>query len=700
MADAADLLQILVGEDRLAHFEPLAARVAGEVEQVGPRADERHQAHHQLFADRVDRRVGDLGEVLLEIGVEQLRLVAERRDRRVGAHRADRFLPGRRHRRHQEGEVLLRVAERLLAIEQRDVGARRARLDRVELLEHDLRRFEPLPVGVGVRQPALDFVVGDDAAFDQIDQQHLARLQAPLGDDLLLGNRQHAHFGRQHEQSVVGDEVARRPKAVAVERRADLAAVGEGHRRRAVPRLHHRGVVFVEVAPRLVHQRIAGPRLGDQHHHRVRERIAAAHQELERIVEAGGVGLALVGDRPQLGDVGPEQLGIDARLPRRHPVDVAAQGVDFAVVGDHPVGMGEPPGREGVGGETLMDQRQRRLEARVGEVLVVARQLLNQHHALVDDGAARHRHGIILGDSVAAERVDAVRDHLAQDEQLALEGLFVGDGGAPADEHLALRRLDRLDALAEVGIVDRDVAPADQVAGFGGDRFGDDRLGALARLGVARHEELADGVVSGRGQGEAELGAFLGEEAVGDLRQHAAAVAERRVGAGRAAMVEIDQDLQALLEDRVRGAALHVGDDADAAGIALVRRIVETLRAGQRRVGAARQRRRRRTAGLLLVGVGVHLSTPPRGRTSVPGVVRLVDFGCDWTTSAALVGGRPEFRRRVFFDSSRTHSSRMLRPTSFKRPGRADLNGQHDCPISSDHDRNAVTIQDAGAGGN
>ena len=123
---------------------------------------------------------------------------------------------------------------------------------------------------------------------------------------------------------------------------------------------------------------------------------------------------------------------------------------------------------------------------------------------------------------------------------------------AAADEHLALHRLDRLDALAEVGIVDGHVAPADQRLPFGGDRLLDDRLDLGARLGVARHEELADGVMAGLGQGEAELGAFLGEEAVRDLGQHAAAVAERRVGAGRAAMVEVDQDLQALLEDGVR----------------------------------------------------------------------------------------------------------------------------------------------------
>ena len=123
-ADAADFLEVLVGEDRLAHLEPLLARGALEIEQVRPRPDEGDEAHDQLLADRVDRRVRHLREVLLEIGVEQLGARGERRDRRVGAHRADRLLAGHGHRRHQQLEVLLRVAERLLAIEQRHVRAR------------------------------------------------------------------------------------------------------------------------------------------------------------------------------------------------------------------------------------------------------------------------------------------------------------------------------------------------------------------------------------------------------------------------------------------------------------------------------------------------------------------------------------------------------------------------------------------------
>ena len=299
----------------------------------------------------------------------------------------------------------------------------------------------------------------------EIDEQHLARLQAPLGDDGLFGHRQHAHFRGEHDEVVVGDEIARGPQAVAVERRADLAPVGERHRRRAVPRLHQRGVIFVEGAPLLVHQRIAGPGLRDQHHHRVAQRIAALNEKLERVVEAGGVRLALVGDRPQLRDVVAEQFGVDARLTRRHPVDVAAQRVDLAVVRDHAIGMREAPGRKGVGREALMDQRERGLEARVQQVAVIGRELADQHHALVDDGAGRHRDRVIFRDLPGPDRVDAIGDDLADDEQPPLEIVFGRDVGGTADEDLLHHRLDRLDAFAKPRIVDRHVAPAEQRSG-------------------------------------------------------------------------------------------------------------------------------------------------------------------------------------------------------------------------------------------
>jgi hypothetical protein len=77
---------------------------------------------------------------------------------------------------------------------------------------------------------------------------------------------------------------------------------------------------------------------------------------------------------------------------------------------------------------------------------------------------------------------------------------------------------------------------------------------------------------------------LFGEEAMRYLHENAAAVAELGICPDRAAVVEIDEDLQALGDDRVRPAVRHVGDEADAAGIMLVARIVEALCRRQGRI--------------------------------------------------------------------------------------------------------------------
>ncbi len=294
VANRADLFEIAIGQDRLAHLKTLFAGSPLVIENIRTRADERDQAHHQFLADRIDRRVGDLGEVLLEIGVEQLRLVRHRRDRRIGAHRADRFLTGGRHRRHQDLGIFLGVAEGLLAVEQRHVAAQCTGLYRVQVFQNELGAAEPVLIGMHAGKFRLDLLIGDDPALVHVDQQHLARLETPLGDDVFLFHRQHAGFGRHDDPVILGDQVARRAQTIAVQRRADLAAIGEGDGGGAVPRLHQRGMIFVERLALRAHRQVAGPGFRDQHHHGMRHGIAALHQEFERVVETGGVGLSFV----------------------------------------------------------------------------------------------------------------------------------------------------------------------------------------------------------------------------------------------------------------------------------------------------------------------------------------------------------------------------------------------------------------------
>ena len=116
--DRADFCQILIGEDRLLHFQTFV-RARRMAQQIGARANHRKQAHHQLFADRINRRIGHLGKVLLEIVIKQARFARKHGNRCVCAHRADWIIALDRHRFQEFADVFLRIAERLLRLQER-----------------------------------------------------------------------------------------------------------------------------------------------------------------------------------------------------------------------------------------------------------------------------------------------------------------------------------------------------------------------------------------------------------------------------------------------------------------------------------------------------------------------------------------------------------------------------------------------------
>ena len=122
-----------------------------------------------------------------------------------------------------------------------------------------------------------------------------------------------------------------------------------------------------------------------------------------------------------------EEVGLEHRLAGVHPVDVAAQRVDLAVVGDVAVGVGAVPAREGVRAETRMHQRQRGFHRRVRQVGVILAELLGEQHALIDDRLAREAGDV---EEVAARDLPGVTDGilgaLADDVELALESHVVG----------------------------------------------------------------------------------------------------------------------------------------------------------------------------------------------------------------------------------------------------------------------------------
>ena len=145
-----------------------------------------------------------------------------------------------------------------------------------------------------------------------------------------------------------------------------------------------------------------------------------------------------------------------------------------------------------------------------------------------------------------------VRDDLADDVELALELVLVLDRLGPADEDLPVHRLHGLDHLGQARVVDRHRAPAQELQAF----LADDALHTRSHCARSRSsfgmKIWPTAYSPGLRQLDARLCALFGEERVRDLDQDAGAVAHQRVGADGAAMLEVLEDLERVLDDLVR----------------------------------------------------------------------------------------------------------------------------------------------------
>ncbi len=558
--------QLVVVDDRERQGE-LAAVLGARLEEVGLRTDRRRDGGDDFLADRVERRVRDLREQLLEVVEQQPRPFRQHGDRCVGSHRADRLGAVERHRGDDDLELLVRVPEHLLAAQhavmaEHDVLA----LGQIDQLGHAL--LEPLGVRVLGGERALDLLVVDDATLGGVDQEHLAGLQPALGDDLGRIDVDHPDLGRHHDEVVVGDPVAAGPKTVAVEHGADHGAIGERHAGGAVPGLHHARVVPVERPLVVVHLGVVLPRLGDHHQDRVLDRTSGQVQQLEHLVEAGRVRRAGRADRERLGEV-RQVRARRHRLAGAHPVLVALDGVDLAVVGDEAVRMGKRPRRERVGREARVHEQQRALDTRIDEVREELAELRCRQHPLVDDRAGRQRREV---------RREVLRQFvlgtLAGNERLAVEFDTRGAVGG-GDEELLHRRHRRPGGRAEALGAGRQVAPAEH----------DEPL--LHRDVLDRGECLLECHRLGRQEGDARRVRTFGrerepgdspQEPVGYLEQDAGTVAGVGLGPGRATVGQVGERPKPGHHEFVRPHAPHVGDERDATGVMFEARVVKARR--------------------------------------------------------------------------------------------------------------------------
>ena len=123
--DVNDLGQLVIVEHRERQDE-LASVSRSDGERVALRTDQRAEGCDQLLADGVKGWVGHLGKQLGEVVKKQPRPLGQHRNGAVSAHRAQCLPPRPAHRRQENPQFFLGVAERLLT-----TGDRRCRVHNV-----------------------------------------------------------------------------------------------------------------------------------------------------------------------------------------------------------------------------------------------------------------------------------------------------------------------------------------------------------------------------------------------------------------------------------------------------------------------------------------------------------------------------------------------------------------------------------------
>ena len=363
--------------------------------------------------------------------------------------------------------------------------------------------------------------------------------------------------------------------------------------------------------------------------------------QLEHGIKGGGVRASLADHRLQILDGVTEHIRCHPVFMAGHPVLVAADGVDLAIVGQNAEGLGQLPGRHGVGRIALVIDREGRDETFVKKVGEEGGDLLGEEHALVDDRPAGHRTDVEVGDQLGRH---GLFDTTAHDIQLAL-GLFLVDIGRHREHDLLDFRTGGVRLVAKRVGIHRHLAPAiDHMPD--GQNFLLDNAAATFLGGKvgARQKHHAHGKTSAviimAGAGD-----MLDEEVARNFDMDAGTVACHAVGIHRAAVPDRLKGLDGGLDDGARRLAVTGGDKSHAAGVMLHFRAIDTGLGQPRLVaGAAGQ-----IGGVVKHLVLRHGHNSPTGSGAGGGRTRRFalrrDIGMDGLGGITAVANTPDDQR-------------------------------------------------------
>ncbi len=201
----------------------------------------------------------------------------------------------------------------------------------------------------------------------------------------------------------------------------------------------------------------------------------------------------------------------------------------------HPVGVSQLPGGEGVCRKPLVNERDGALELGVVQVGIELAELVGQEHALVNDGAGRHRDDVkaVVVLNLGDFAIEGVGDHLAGDQELALEGVDIVEPFGAGDKHLLNDRLGGDNAFRQRGIIEGNHTLAEDFQTFGGNRLAHEFSATIAQggiVGIKNHDRCVLPDIW-----QIEIGDLV-EKGVRNLSENACAVTHERIGADRAAV--------------------------------------------------------------------------------------------------------------------------------------------------------------------
>ena len=276
------------------------------------------------------------------------------------------------------------------------------------------------------QDPGLGLGVLEHLATARIDEQHLTRPEASPAHRLGRRQRHGPRLGGHRHEAACRDREGRRAQAVPVDHRADLPAVGEHQRRGSVPRRQEPRRTAAERCHVGMRRTSEVERFGDRGQERLGEVPAGGREELESLVERQRIGTVGREERTRLDQLGRDPLR--AAVPGAPPdlLPVAADGVDLAVVGDRPEGLGQAPYRMRVRRVPLVEERVADRE-RFGQVRVQLGKPGARDETLVDHGSARRRRDRQLGEGAARRSCCALHAPAGNDEA-SFEGVVTDRG--------------------------------------------------------------------------------------------------------------------------------------------------------------------------------------------------------------------------------------------------------------------------------